>query len=147
MNKDDNKVLDTLDEHTKKFSSINRALDEHTKVLDEHTKVLDEHTKRFKKIDKALDKHDKRLSSVESTCTHLVSLVMQNTADIKEIKETMATKADVNRIFDLIDDFTGRTNSNEEQITIGAHQLKRTDNRVDVLEKDMGKVKSVVGVK
>lgn len=119
--KDDNQIINTL-------NKIQGTLNKHKNIL---------------------NKHGKRLTNVEETCTQLVSLVMENKADIREIKEVLKTKADkndINRILDAIDNFAGRTKSNEEQITIGSNHLRRTDKRVDEVEADVKQIKPLVGI-
>ncbi len=113
----------------------------------ENRDAINENRKAIKGNRKAIEKNGKKISSLDTTLTELTALVIENKMDIKEIKETIMTKEDKDEILSVISEFTGRTQSNEEQITIGTHQLVRTNKRVDKAESDIRQIKPLVGIK
>ncbi|MBU0670733.1 MAG: hypothetical protein ABH835_03225 [Patescibacteria group bacterium] len=102
-------------------------------MKDEIIRKLREHDKRFEAIDKRFDEHDKRFDK-------LTNAVLTNSRDIKEIKETMATKKDINKITDTLDELVGFAKKKDQEMSFMSQRLTR-------VEKDVIKIKPLVGLK
>lgn len=63
----------------------------------------------------------------------LVRVVLKNTNDIEVIKETMATKADVNLILDRIDHFTHKVDVFDKKVLVHDHRLNELEPKVERL--------------
>lgn len=142
--KNDDKSLIAIVKNNQAFARSNQALAiKNRDAIRDNRKAIDGNRK-------AIEKNGKKISSLDTTLTELTALVIENKMEIREIKEIMKTKADksdINRILDAIDNFAGRTESNEQQIIIGGHQMRRTDKRVDIIETDVKQIKPLVGLR
>ena len=147
MKKDDNQIINILNDHKDILERHGDILERHEDNFNEIRNILNKHSEKFEGIDGKFDGIDKRLASVETTLTEVASLAIENKFEIREMKKNMMTKADKDEILSLMTKFIGRTESNEQQITIGGHQLRRTDKRVDKIEVDVKQIKPLVGLR
>lgn len=77
----------------------------------------------------------------------IIQLLLQHSDDIQELKETVATKMDVAQISNTLDKLVGLAQKTDQEVTMATHGMRRLEGRVEVLEKDMSKVKPLVGLR
>lgn len=64
-----------------------------------------------------------RIDGVDRTIARVAAEVVRTQADVREIKETMATKSDINRILSAIDTFAFKTESHDRASVIHGQTL------------------------
>jgi len=83
-----------FDAHDKRFDNHDRRFDEHDKRFDAHDRRFDAHDKRFDNHDRRFDEHDKRFDLIDQKIDNLsqaqdriiIKLISVDT-DVKELKE------------------------------------------------------------
>ena len=106
---------------------------------DQIIKKLEEHGKRFDEIDKRFDVVDKRFDNQDLKFANLQGQIFDIKDEIKEVKETMATKDDISLIISKIDNFVGKHEKQEQEMTFMGH-------KVNTLEEDVAQIKPLVGL-
>jgi len=127
MDKRFDKVDERLAAHDRRFDLIDKKFDEHDKRFDEHDKRFDEHDKRF-------DEHDKRFDIIDIRIDKLVRAVFDLSDETRNIKENMATKDDINRITNILDQQTKILKDLDRERIFGTQWLKRLDKDVEELK-------------
>lgn len=137
----------------KKEDTIIKILGEHTKILESHTKKLEDHDERFDRIFKKLDEHDKRFDRIfkkldnhDKTFDRIINKLLKHDDDIADIRKNMATKTDIRQIMNTLDTLVGLYKKKDLELTMITHGTRRLDDRVVILEKDMTRVKPLVGL-
>ena len=106
-----------------------------------HTK-LEEHGIRFDKIDKRFEQVDKRFDEVKDVISSMATKIIDNIEDLKTMKETVATKDDIQRIISSIDSLGSQTKDHERTAEINTHRIKELEPKVEDHEKRIGKLES-----
>lgn len=118
------KKLDYLCEefikHDKRFLDHNGKFKTIDQVLDEHTKQLAKHDKRFEKLHENTNKSEKRFD-------RLVLMVLKNQEDIKEIRQTMATKKDIRGIHTVLDEILGYVKKHDQELVFMGRRIRRLE--------------------
>lgn len=143
-----------LNEHNQKLDEHGQKLDEHSQKLDEHGQKLDEHGQKLDIVIQRLDGHDrkfdtviKRLDGHDRQFDLLISKVMDNSDRLDRIEETMATKEDIRGIHDVLDTIVGLVNKTNQEVTMLVHAGMRRDEAIEALQKDVGIMKPLLGLK
>lgn len=108
--------LNTLDvKFSSEFKKVNKTLDEHSKILNGHNKILDEHTEQIDFIANKVAEHD---------------------TDIQEIKiylkEEVATKKDLERIYRSLDEILSHVKKNDQEITFMGNRITRLEKQASI---------------
>ena len=118
------KVNKTLDVHTK-------TLNRHTKILDEHSKILTQHSKTLNEHSKILNGHNKILNEHTEQIDFIANKVAEHDTDIQEIKiylkEEVATKKDLERIYTSLDEILSHVKKNDQEITFMGNRITRLE--------------------
>lgn len=107
--------------------------------MEQIKKKLKEHDKLFAKIDKRFDNFDKRFEQVDKRFDKLTDHVLSNTRRLDGIEEKMATKDDINKISNTLDDLVGLMKKRDEEMTFMSDRVTR-------VEGDVEKIKPLVGL-
>lgn len=111
---------------------ILNKLQEHDKQLELIASTVAQHTERLDKIDAKLENHDKQLDRI-------IVAVVQNQEDIKEMKETMVTKADIAQLVTSLDEYVGLARKKDQELLFMGERVNR-------VEEDVAKIKPLVGL-
>ena len=110
------------------------------------TAKLVEHDQKFDKIDKRFDEVDKRFDKVESSIDLLAVQMLKHEERLDRIEENMATKADINVITGTLDKILKMVERKDQELTVAQSWMSRTDDRLDVVEADVNKMKPALGM-
>ena len=111
----------------KRFDKVDERLAAHDRRFDLIDKKFDEHDKRF-------DEHDKRFDIIDIRIDKLVRAVFDLSDETRNIKENMATKDDINRITNILDQQTKILKDLDRERIFGTQWLKRLDKDVEELK-------------
>jgi len=120
--------MQKLEEHDKLFDLLTSKALEHSKFLDMLTSKSLEHDKLLDLLAHKALEHDDRFESIETNIAGL------------------ATKVEINKIIITLDTLVGMYKTNEQDRAMIAHGLRKTEDRVEILEKDVAKMKPVLGL-
>ena len=123
------KIANELD--NKLISTENRLDQRIDKVEIELNTVEKRLSQRIDKVEAELHAVEKRL---DQKIDRVASQLVQTQADIREIKETMATKEDVSRILIAIDRFARKAEAYDRQAVLHGHILTDHEKRLASLE-------------
>ncbi|MBU4315557.1 hypothetical protein KJ673_04120 [Patescibacteria group bacterium] len=131
-------IMQKLREHNARFDAIDKRFDQHDARFDAHDKRFDEHDARFDAHDKRFDTIDLRFDGLETQVDFLAQKMVEHDEDIKEIKETMATKSDLGQlkseILEPLDEIMTLLKKHDEEMTMLAHGIQRLDDRDNAIE-------------
>lgn len=124
-------------------------MDEVIKKLKEHDKLFVAIDKRFEAVDRRFEAIDKRFDQVDKQIDLLARTVADHTDrfDRIEVKlEDVATKEDISKVMNTLDKIVGLYEKKDQELTMQAHNVKRLDDRVETLEKDVRRMKPALGL-
>ncbi len=87
------------------------------------------------KLGNRVDKLDKRVDKLDNKLDKLVVSVIKNTEDIKDIREKMATKEDVNKILTAVDDIAKKFDDHNIEHVANQAAHDRFEERITQIEK------------
>ena len=100
----------------------------------------------IKRLDEKIDTVDEKIDTVDkkidTTTMRLYKEIIKNSEDIKNLKETVATKDDIRQIMTAIDSFGSQTKDHERTAEINTHRIKELEPKVEDHEKRIGKLES-----
>ena len=76
----------------------------------------------------------------------MIDRLMEHDSRLDYFKENMATKTDMREIMNTLDKLLGLYQKHDQEITMMIYGNRRLDDKVAVLEKDMTRVKPLVGL-
>jgi len=85
---------------------------------------------------------DKRFDEVKDVISSMATKIIDNIEDLKTMKETVATKDDIQRIISSIDSLGSQTKDHERTAEINTHRIKELEPKVENHEKRIGKLES-----
>ena len=107
----------------------------------EFNERLDTVDDKFKNIDDKFKNIDTRFDKIELALQNQAKAILRNTDDISIIKETMATKDDIQKIITAIDSFAQKSQDVERKAIVNTHRIielednfKEHDRRIGALE-------------
>ena len=93
-----------------------------------------------------LNEHDKKFDQLDKQFDLLAQTVVSHTERLDRIEENMATKQDISKIMDTLDTIVGFVKKTDQELTLLVHAQKETDDRLDVVEKDIRQMKPALGL-
>lgn len=133
-----------MEEIIKKLDSLDTKVEKIVQRLDGHDQKFDEHDNEFKKVNKKLEEHDDKFERVFQTLdehTEQLDIIARTVAEhterfdrMEDKLNTMATKDDISKIMNVLDDIVGLTKKYDEEIVVINHNHRMLDHRVEVLE-------------
>jgi|SRR3989338_5848884 len=101
-------------------------------VLKEHTTILDEHTKMLDRLDKSQ--------------TKMAVAIVNLQKEMKEVKETMATKDDIRQVISGNDTVVKMLSTLLQEKVFTDARIARIDETQNIHSKDIQKLKLVTGL-
>ena len=102
--------------------------------MEEIIKKLEEHDTRFKQVDEKFERVFKTLDEHTDQIDFLARTVVDHTERLDRIEKNMATKDDIAKILNVLDDVAGLVKKHDQEIVVINHNHKRLDHRVELLE-------------
>ena len=81
-----------------------------------------EFNERMDTVDQRFEKIDQRFNKVELALQNQTKVILNNSKDPKVIKETMATKSDINKIINILDDLSKKTEDYGNKAILNTHR-------------------------
>ncbi|MCB4790720.1 MAG: hypothetical protein LHV68_02420 [Elusimicrobia bacterium] len=103
---------------------------------------LDKVDVRFDKVDERFQKIDGRFDKVELALQNQAAAIISNTEDIKIIKETMATKDDVQKILSAVDNIARDVIDVGRKSVVNTHRINEMDIKIEEHEKRISRLES-----
>jgi chromosome segregation ATPase len=128
------KIFKKLENHDEMFVKITNKLEDHDEIFIKINNKLENHDDKFDKIDKRFDK-------LENSVDLLAHKVVDIDSEVKNMKETMATKEDINKLADTLDYIVGKLDKNEQENVFGGNRVSRVEKKVEVHEEEIGNIK------
>ena len=125
------------------------TMEEVIKKLKEHDKIFVSIRKRFDQVDKRFEAVDKRFDQVEQQVDFLARKTLEHGERLERIENKMefvATKDDISRVINTLDEMVGYYRKKDQELLLFAHGLKKADDRIEVLETDVKKMKPLLGL-
>lgn len=117
------KILEKLESMDAKFSNQISALDK-------------KFTSEFKKVNKTLNQHNKILNEHTEQIDFIANKVAEHDTDIQEIKiylkEEVATKKDLERIYTSLDEILSHVKKNDQEITFMGNRITRLEKQASI---------------
>lgn len=136
-----------LNSHTEEFKLIHEVLESHGEELRSHGEQLRSHgeqlaahTKEFQSIHKTLQSHEKQLD-------FLALKVVEHDERFDRIEERMATKDDVRMIMSSLDEVLVQMKKRDQEMAMFWHAFRRHEDRIEIVECDIKKIKPKVGLR
>ena len=104
-----------------------------------HVVTSQEFNERLNKVDKRFEEIDKK---IDNSVIRLSKEIIKNSEEIKILKETVATKEDVQKIITAIDSFAGKTEDHERKAITNTHRLNELEPKVEGHEKRIATLES-----
>ncbi|MBD3311514.1 MAG: hypothetical protein GF349_03390 [Candidatus Magasanikbacteria bacterium] len=102
---------------------------------------LSEHDRRFDEHDKRFDEHDRRFDEVDKTMDVLAIRILENREEIIKIRKEMATKKDINDINNTLDIILKQLIKMEQENVFGGKRLGRAEKQLEKHEKEIADIK------
>lgn len=110
-------------------------------------KKTQEHDKQFVLINEKLDKHDKRFDQIDER-QDLMAMTLAKQGErldsIDEKLEQVATKEDISRVINTLDEMVGHYRKKDQESTLAAHDFKRVEDKVEEHDADIKEMKKVL---
>ncbi|MFN0117680.1 MAG: hypothetical protein ACKVQC_05225 [Elusimicrobiota bacterium] len=113
------------------FKQIDQRFEQVDQRFDQMDGRLDRMDQRFDKMDQRFEGLDQKFEGLDQKVNRIAFALVKTQEDVKEIRETMATKNDIQKILDQVDAFAAGTASLDRNAIIHEYRLS-------VLEKHCG---------
>src|SRR5258708_25300641 len=80
--------------------------------------------------------------SIRTQISKLALEVIKNRDELKEVKETMATKNDIGKILNTIDSFSQRVETYDRQTRLHDHRIKHHNTRPSTYSRNSARLKT-----
>lgn len=76
----------------------------------------------------------------------VINILMDHEDRLSRIEDNMATKQDVHEMSDTLDKILKLIQKTDQEVTMIAHGMRRHEDRIENIEKDVIKIKPLVGL-
>ncbi|MFA6547693.1 MAG: hypothetical protein WCT11_01965 [Candidatus Magasanikbacteria bacterium] len=131
-------VIKKLKEHDVSFVEVNKRFDDQEDQLGLIARTVADHTEHLDRIKESLDVTKEDVSKIID--------IMATKDDISKMMDIMVNKEDISKIMNTLDAFVGMYKKKDEETLVNAHNVRKLDDRVVVLENDFIQIRPILGL-